>query len=147
MDNTQKDNNSTFSASNPASGLDALCGKSYTFKGKEVKATNAALLAVARAGIPIEKMSQRLFEAVPIAAWAMYSELNDVVPLLSNPEKLKETAYRFFCEEMNEEDFGAAMSIVTDGLLRFEKSFTQYENRNHKGGSDSGNVKMNADIS
>jgi len=132
---------------NPQPAVEALCGRVYKFKDREIKNTNAAMLAVARCGVPLDKLQERMFEALPVAAWAMLNDVKEVAATLARAETIYTKAAEF-CAQFSPEEMGELAGIYFDSISRFIGSFTSYTPPNDKNlGDESGNAEVRAVIS
>lgn len=135
------------SYTNPQPAVEALCGRTYTFRGKDIKNTNAAMLAVARCGVPLDKLQERMFEALPVAAWAMLSDVKEVAATLGRAETIYPKAVEF-CADFTPEEMGELAGIYFDAISRFIGSFTSYTPPNDRNlGDETGNAGVRAVIS
>lgn len=132
------------SRANPEPAVDALVGRVYEFKGRKIRNSNMALIALTKCGVPLEQFQARVFEAVPIAIYAMTHDVAEVLDLLASSEKdFRKEALRAFAEEFSEEESAEATGIVCDCIGRFSRSLTQYRSRH----GNAGNRQAAADIS
>lgn len=134
------------SYSNPQPAIENLCGRTYKFKGAPVRNTNAAMLAVARTGVPLDKLSGKLFETFPVAAWAMLNEVADVAEMLGKPEEIYPAATKF-CAQFSPEELGELFAIYSDCVRRFVESFTSYSPADDASMGKEGNGEARAVIS
>lgn len=132
---------------NPQPAVEALCGRVYEFKGKEIRNTNAAMLAVARCGVPLDKLQERMLEALPVAAWAMLSDVKEVAATLGKAETIYPRAAEF-CAQFSPEEMGTLAGIYFDSISRFIGSFTSYTPPSDQNlGDEAGNAEVRAVIS
>lgn len=109
----------------PLPAVEAFAGKSYEFRGRKIRNTNAAMLALCAVGIPMEAMREHLVDGAPVIVWAMCEDSGKVFDMLSEPARLRGEALRF-CAEFTPEEMGEAVAIFIDALKRFEESATRY---------------------
>lgn len=134
----------TISRANPQPALDALIGRVYTFKGKKIRNSNMAMIALAKCGIPLEDVRTRSFEALPIAIFAMTRDVPETLELLSQgADAFRVAAMEYFSTEVSAEEHGEALGIFSECMMRFGESLTRY----HSQGASSGNSEAAAGIS
>lgn len=112
------------SSENPQPALEAVVGKEYSFRGKTLRNTNAAMLALARLGFRLEDFNTRSLEMAPIVVYAMCIPAGAVYDQLASGEYEK-AAWTYYAE-VSPEEAGEAVAIFADCLVRFHKSMTQY---------------------
>lgn len=134
------------SYANPQPAIENLCGRSYTFRGATVRNTNAAMLAVARTGVPLDKLSGKMLETFPVAAWAMLNDVDAVAEMLGKPEEIYPFAAKF-CSQFSPEELGELFAIYSDCIRRFVNSFTSYSPADDASLGKEGNEEARAVIS
>lgn len=134
----------TISRANPQPALDALVGRVYEFKGRTIRNSNMAMLALAKCGVPLEEVQRRPFEALPVAIYAMMQPAGECLQRLAlGAEAFRASASEWFDAQVSAEEHGEALAILTECIERFAASLTRYHARDAK----SGNSPAAADIS
>lgn len=131
------------SRDNPAPAMDALVGRVYEFRGKKIRNSNMAMLALARSGFDLDALEARILEARCVMAFAMLHGVRETLDALAEDGGLMPRALEF-CEDFSEEELGELTAIFVDCVRRFRESMTAYHAR---GSSAAGNREAAAGIS
>lgn len=119
------------SAQNPESGIDALIGKTYTLKGRECRNTILAMIALESAGISLNDIRTRSYEASVIVSYAFLSSKEDVVKAIGDKTVYQQAL--LFASDWTPEDLGQSIGILFECITRFNHSITSYYNPSAKG--------------
>lgn len=109
----------------PLPAVEAFAGRVYEFRGRKIRNTNAALLALCAVGIPMESVRAHIADGASVVVWAMCEDPEKVFDAISTPNRLRVEALKF-CSELSPEEMGEAVAIFVDALKRFEESATRY---------------------
>lgn len=131
------------SRDNPQPALDALVGRVYEFRGKKIRNSNMAMLALARSGFDLDALETHILEARCVMAFAMLHGVRETLDALAAEGGLMPRALEF-CADFTEEELGEITAIFVDCVRRFRESMTAYHAR---GGSAAGNRAAAAGIS
>lgn len=112
------------SSHDPQPALDAAIGKTYEFRGQQLRNTNAAMLALARLGYRLEDFAKKAHEMAPVVVYAMVRTPLEVYDALAQGSYERD-AWAFYAG-ISPEESGQAMAIFTDCLVRFHDSMTRY---------------------
>lgn len=115
------------SKQNPSAAIDALVGKVYSFQGKEFRATNACLMALARAGIDLADIEKNIFTSAAVGMYVLQKETTEEIrKALSLDGFALITAAQTESASWSPEEMAKAAAIINDIALRFSRSFTKY---------------------
>lgn len=132
---------------NPEPAMEALCGKTYEFKGRKFRNSNAAMIAVIRSGIPWEEAQKRIVEAAPVGVWGMLEDIDKVSDALGDPALIRKLAFEF-CAQFTDDEMAKLSAIFVNAFVRYIDSMTRYAVPDKNGNPDtSGNGQAPAGMS
>lgn len=120
---------------NPPQALDALVGREYGFKGRKIRNTNRALIAVESAGIPLVEFNRNLARGAIVAVYAMMHSAEEVDSALAKKNGINAAALAY-AETLTPEELGEAAAIFADCANRFFASIATYKAEGTPEGND-----------
>ena len=124
------------SAANPESAVDAVVGKSYMFRGKEISFRMIALFALEKAGIPLTKLGDLPLTGTFVILFAVFSPISKVWQAMrfgNVVEKAEE-----FANSLTPKEIVEANEIVGDMISRYTESIMDYSSGDAEGNGRAG---------